>query len=179
MEDTAATPANPDILAVTTDVYGWYTNFSVPAVDIENHELLPSKLSYQFFVEDSVGVNNWEVKELVFTTDLYTRLTEDMTVIPYGFTENYDFYSDAVYLNMPIDSWYRIGIKSIYTGGGETHETEIQWLTLKEKEIIDGINDIFADKNAIIYNMSGQKLDKVRKGLHIINGRKVVVKNKR
>ena len=177
--EVAAMPANPSIMQIVNGEYGNYVLFDVPTVDVEGNGLLASKLSYQFFVEDSVGVNNWEVKELVFTTDLYTRLTEDMTVIPYGFTENYDFYSDAVYLNMPIDSWYRIGIKSIYTGGGETHETEIQWLTLKEKEIIDGINDIFADKNAIIYNMSGQKLDKVRKGLHIINGRKVVVKNKR
>ena len=177
--EVAAMPANPSIMQIVNGEYGSYVLFDVPTVDVEGNGLLASKLSYQFFVEDSVGVNNWEVKELVFTTDLYTRLTEDMTVIPYGFTENYDFYSDAVYLNMPIDSWYRIGIKSIYTGGGETHETEIQWLTLKEKEIIDGINDIFADKNAIIYNMSGQKLDKARKGLHIINGRKVVVKNKR
>ena len=41
-----------------------------------------------------------------------------------------------------------------------------------------GINSIAADKmkNATIYNMKGQRVDKAQKGLYIINGRKVVIK---
>ena len=177
--EMAAMPANPSISGVVCAESGDYMLFDVPAVDVNGNGLLTSKLSFQFFVEDSIGINQSEVKELVFTRDLYTKLAEDMTVIPYGFTDGYDFYNDAIYLNMPYDSWYKIGIKSVYTGGGETNETEIQWFTLKEKMIVDGISDMFADKNAVIYNMQGQKLDKPRNGLHIINGRKVFVKGKR
>jgi hypothetical protein len=42
-----------------------------------------------------------------------------------------------------------------------------------------GINSIAADKmmkDATIYNMKGQRVDKAQKGLYIINGKKVVVK---
>ena len=41
-----------------------------------------------------------------------------------------------------------------------------------------GINSIAADKmkNATIYNMKGQRVDKAQKGLYIINGKKVVIK---
>ena len=41
-----------------------------------------------------------------------------------------------------------------------------------------GINSIAADKmkNATIYNVSGQRVEKAQKGLYIINGRKVVIK---
>ena len=41
-----------------------------------------------------------------------------------------------------------------------------------------GINSIAADKmkNATIYNMKGQRVDKAQKGLYIVNGKKVVIK---
>ena len=41
-----------------------------------------------------------------------------------------------------------------------------------------GINSIAADKmkNATIYNMKGQRVDKAQKGLYIINGKKVMIK---
>jgi len=41
-----------------------------------------------------------------------------------------------------------------------------------------GINSIAVDKmkNATIYNMKGQRVDKAQKGLYIINGKKVVIK---
>lgn len=41
-----------------------------------------------------------------------------------------------------------------------------------------GIGDVMADdsKNAAVYSLSGQKLSKPKKGINIVNGRKVVVK---
>jgi hypothetical protein len=128
VEDKAATPANPEISAVTTDVYGWYTSFSVPAVDIENHELLPSKLSYQFYVDVE-----HDISSLTFTPDTHTKLTKDMTAIPYGYTDGFDFYTSKIYLNtLYSEDWNKVGIQSIYTGGGEEHRSEISWFTLKD-----------------------------------------------
>jgi hypothetical protein len=41
-----------------------------------------------------------------------------------------------------------------------------------------GIGDVMADDsmNAAVYSLSGQKLSKPKKGINIVNGRKIVVK---
>jgi hypothetical protein len=45
-------------------------------------------------------------------------------------------------------------------------------------ELATGINSIAADKmkDATIYTIGGQRVDKAQKGLYIINGKKVVIK---
>ena len=125
--EKAATPANPSITSLENGNYGWFINFNIPSVDTDGNGLVTSKLSYQIFTDVEK-----EVSALVFTPETHTKLTENMSVIPFGFTENYDFYNSQIYLNELYSAdWNKIGIKSIYTGGGETHETEIQWYTIK------------------------------------------------
>ena len=125
--EKAATPANPVITDLKNGNYGYYIVFNVPLQDTEGNPLVASKLSYEIFTDV-----NQEVSPLTFTPATHSKLTENMTIIPYGFTEGYDFYDTQIYFNdLYSDSWNKIGIKSIYTGGGETHETEIQWYTIK------------------------------------------------
>ncbi len=53
---------------------------------------------------------------------------------------------------------------------------EVDWI---ENPNASGISDIAADAKAgkyVIYNIAGQRMDAPRKGLNIINGRKVMVK---
>lgn len=67
-------------------------------------------------------------------------------------------------------------MKSIYTGGGETHESEIFWYTIKE---VDGINTISTTSNADApaYNLQGMRVkNPTQKGIYIRNGRKEVIK---
>ena len=64
-----------------------------------------------------------------------------MTVIPFGFTENYDFSSNRIYLHMEHSTWSFIGIQSIYLGGDVENKSEIFWYDLKSA-IIE-----FADAN--------------------------------
>ena len=121
--EVAATPATPSIEGIEETSYGDVIMFSIPTVDVDGNGMVTSKLSYRFFVDD-------EETPLVFTTEYFSRLEADMTVIPYGFTEDYDFYADYIYLNMPHDDWTRIGIQSIYTGGGEENVSEIFWFDM-------------------------------------------------
>ncbi len=132
--DKAAMPANPEITAMENGSYGWYIDFNVPAVDVNGEDLAIGKLSYMIY-SDTQG----EVAPLTFTPATHSKLTEDMTEIPYGFTESYDFYSDEIYLNdLYSEDWTRIGIQSIYRGGGEENKTEIQWFDiLPEPEAIE------------------------------------------
>ena len=126
--EKAAMPANPAITSLQNGNYGWYFNFNVPTVDINGDGLATSKLYYMIYT-DVEG----EIAPLTFTPATHTRLTEDMTEIPYGFTENYDFYTDAIYLNeLYSANWNNLGIQSIYYGGDETNATEIQWFHIKD-----------------------------------------------
>ena len=137
--DVAATPANPEVLEVgpynASKGYGSVVA-DIPTVDVNGNDLIESKLFYQFF-SDVEG----DIQPIVYTASLYENLEEDLTIIPYTLDDDFDFDVTAgkkiVFLNFPFD-YDRIGVKSIYTGGGETHETEIQWLTIKEdKPVVD------------------------------------------
>ena len=167
--EVAATPANPAITALKNGDYGYNIVFSVPTVDVEGNGLVSSKLSFQFFTDIE-----HDVQALVFTPTTHTRLAEEMTIIPFGFTEDWDFYDGQIYLNELYSAdWNKLGIKSIYTGGGETNETEIQWFDIKEyapATSIDNTNaaakavkriengQIVIEKNGVRYNVLGAEM---------------------
>ena len=171
--EMAAVPANPEITKLeNTADWGWRVGFNVPNVDVEGNGLISSKLSYQFYT-DIAGT----VAPLTFTPATHTSLTESITIIPYGFTDDVDFFNDRIYLNDLVSTdWNKLGIKSIYTGGGETNETEIQWYEIDWATL--GVNDVKVTKvnDGAVYNLSGQRVNKDFKGLVIKNGKKMVVK---
>ena len=152
VNEMAVTPATPSISGIQETSYGDIVVFEVPTVDVDGNGLATSKLSYQFFVDN-------EDTPLEFTTEYFSELTENMTVIPYGFTENYDFYPTYIYLNMPHDTWKRLGIQSIYTGGGEENKSEIFWFEMPADpvEAPDGLTtETYIFKaNALEYSSSG------------------------
>lgn len=137
-DEVAATPATPTITGIEATQYGDVVLFNVPLEDTEGNKLVPSKLFYRFYYDtlDEQGL-------VTFTPDDFSKLEEDMTEIPFGFTENYDFYADEIYLNMYHENWYNIGIQSVYYGAGETHESEIFWYVIKEPA--EGIIWVAAD----------------------------------
>ena len=126
--EKAVMPANPEITDLKNGSYGWYFTFKVPVVDVNGDGLASSKLAYMIYT-DIEG----EITPLTFTPATHTRLTGNLTEIPYGFTESYDFYNTQIYLNeLYSANWNNIGIQSIYYGGGETNATEVQWFHIKD-----------------------------------------------
>ena len=132
IEDVAAIPANPAIVNLSEynaeNGYGAVI-FDVPATDVDGNDLKTSKLFYQLY-SDIDGVT----APIVFTSDLYENIEEDMTEVPYSFIDDYDFDTynghKRVWLNYDYTNYTRIGIKSIYKGGDVVNETEIQWLDI-------------------------------------------------
>ena len=142
--EKAATPANPAITSFENSRWGYVVVFNIPLSDTEGNGLVSSKLYYTLYVEI-----DGEVSPLTFTPETHSKLTESMTEIPYGFTENYDFYSNTIYLNdLYSKDWDKIGIQSIYVGGGEVNATEIQWFEIEKEEPADDDEGIF-DFNAM------------------------------
>ena len=176
LNEFAATPADPEITEVkTVDTEYPRVDFNVPTVDVEGNDLLTSKLSYQFYVE-----SKGEVIPLVLTTELYEELTEDMTEIPYNFTDDWDIYNYKLYLNQDaevIKTWRIIGVQSIYYGAGERHESNIVWAENPSyDENATGIATIQKSEDSVIYNIAGQRVQKAQKGIFIVNGKKMIIK---
>ena len=144
--EKAVIPANPEITSMLeSSSYGWYITFNVPLLDVNGEPLIGSKLSYMIYT-DIEG----EVAPLTFTPATHTKLTQDMTEIPFGFSEDWDFYDNKIYLNeLYSEEWNKIGIQSIYRGGGEENVTEIQWLTIKPYANADAI-----DPDGLTYNFN-------------------------
>ena len=140
IEDVAAVPATPEPRTVGNydkkEGYGYFS-FTIPTTDVDGNDLRESNLFYQLY-SDIEG----DIQPIVFTPEICEKLTEDMTIIPYTFTDNWDFADKGtykvVYLNYNFNEMYdRIGVKSIYTGGGETHESEIAWAEVEKPEPVE------------------------------------------
>lgn len=126
LQDVAATPATPTIVGIKT-VGTNYPNvtFDIPTVDVNGTPIIASKLAYQLYVE-----KDGQVEPLVLDADIYDQLEEDMSEIPYTFSDDWDIYNYKVYLNQgaeEIATWSKIGIQTIYYGGNEVNKSEIAW----------------------------------------------------
>ena len=173
--DVATTPADPEITNLVYLDYDYpYVSFHIPTVSaIDGKPLMSSKLYYTLYY-----YKNDVIMPLVLTTDLYTRLSEDMSVIPYVFSDDWDIYPSVIYLNQPveeIDSWQKIGIQSVYYGGGSRRVSNIVWYN---NETADGIASPLGEteEGAAIYNVAGQRISKMQKGINIVGGKKIFVK---
>ena len=125
--EKAATPASPRIVAFLPyddqQACG-VASFSVPVLSTDGEPLLAAKLGYTVYVE-----KNGEQKPYAFTTAVYRMLPEDMTVVPYGFYDGFDFAlgGSSVYFYDDLKDVVKIGIQSVYTGGGETRTSNVVW----------------------------------------------------
>ena len=141
--EKAVMPANPQITGIEDSSWGKIVEFNIPVIDVNGDALASSKLYYKIYSDIE-----HEITPLTFTPETHTKLTENITEIPYGFTEEYDFYSTFIYLNeLYSEDWNKIGIQSIYYGGGETNATEIQWFKIKDYAFTSG--DVTFDFNAM------------------------------
>jgi hypothetical protein len=124
--DVTATPARPIITGSKLKETSYpYIDISIPITDVDSKPILTTKLSYRYYYEVDHTAN-----PLTLTTNNYCELSSDMTEIPYGFTDHWDIYNYRLYLNMDFSTWNRVGIQSIYRGGGEERTSDIFWYTI-------------------------------------------------
>ena len=128
--EKATTPATPTISQIYDATVAPVVMFAIPTLDVDGNGLVASKLSFQFFSDIEQ-----EITPVTFSPDDYSSLTESMTIIPYGFTDNTEIFPTYIYLKQAdYNKWNKIGIQSIYTGGGEENKSEIFWYDIKPYE---------------------------------------------
>ncbi|MCR5849896.1 MAG: hypothetical protein K6G92_04195 [Bacteroidaceae bacterium] len=171
--EMAATPADPVFNNVDFGEWSHGINCTIPTVGTEGETLNPGKLFYTVWVE-----KNGEQTPYTFTAEMYYAFDEDATEVSYA--TNYStwdgshsiyFYDDASVFG----DWTKVGIQSIYYGAGERKESNIVWQELSGTGIVEMYNGQCTMDNEI-YNLAGQRLNATRKGINIINGKKVVIK---
>lgn len=174
--DVPATPAAPEILEfVLNDGYGYMLSLNIPLEDVDGNPIFASKLSYQLF-----SMTDGEVSPIVLEASRYEYATEDLTVIPYLYTDYWEVMQggETVYVHADgIEQWQAIGAKTIYTGGGETHESPITWFEIASS----GVTTVTAADNADsqLYDLMGRRVDaaNLRPGIYVRqDGRKIVVR---
>jgi hypothetical protein len=162
-EETPATPSDP----VWTQYYpyteadfgSWgYAGFNIYPSDVDDNYILPDKLFYTCYLDET---------PLVFSTEDYPELEEDMTVIPYAFANN-DIvaYKETHYVYFHRGDFNKFGVQTIYRGGGEERRSPIVYYAES------GVDEAF-DNNATVietayYDLQGHRHNGLSTGLNIV-----------
>ena len=175
MVDEPAVPETPSVLYYEyydDDEFG-FLMLDIPVVDVDGNPMMTSLLGYQLYCDYGNGPEPY-----IFLADIY-GFDEDQTVIPYEFNDDMNFMTGGelvvVYFIGP--DIQRIGVQSVYEGGGETNLSEIGWYELNHTSV----TSIAADDNRAIeyYDLMGRRVDagKLTPGFYVTSdGRKILVK---
>ncbi len=162
IHDVAATPADPTILTIQGNYgSGGYFSFTLPGEDVDGNFINTDKMYYRIYT------NGNETAPFVFTPEEYKNLTEDMTDVPYEFTDMYDFMHSGTTCGFYFyhEGIYRLGVQSVYMGGGEEHVSNIVWSDVPGT----GISSVTTDEAAKVeyYDLQGRRVSNPTKGIFI------------
>lgn len=116
--DKPAVPAAPE---VEYDELNEVLSIVVPSADTDGNYINPANLSYRVLFDG---------QPYEFSTTDYLGLYENMTEIPYGFTDYWDFYANGpqhtIFLhNAP--EWTTVTVESTYTVDGVSNTSAGKW----------------------------------------------------
>ena len=150
--DHAATPANPEVIDFIDkgELGGYnYGSFNVPTVDTEGNFINPNDLYYRIYFDDD--------ELFTFGPDEYPEITEYMTDVPYYYTDGYDVGVGGATIYFYETGFHRVGIQSVFRGGGEEHVSDIVYRELTDGSAPVGSADHYAgycDDNASKFSMT-------------------------
>ena len=180
--EVAAVPMTPEIFRYElTPVWeeddprvrglSYFTDTYVPPLDVNGNFINPDKLCYLYYVDDDVPfvftVANYSFSEEVDGFYYVPEWTEDFTYIPYNFKDEYqDFSNIRTYLRW--GEITRLGIQSIYYGGGEEHRSPIHYFGEEVSTGIKGNAAANANGQAACYDLQGRRLQTPVHGINIV-----------
>ena len=175
MVDEPAVPADPTVLYYEyfPDEELGFVVLDIPVTDVDGKPLMTDLLGYQLFCDYGDGPEPY-----IFWADIY-GFEDDQTVIPYSYNDDMNFLTGGqlVVVYFISEDLKRIGVQSVYEGGGETNYSEIGWYDLSPTSV----NDVIADDNRTIeyYDLMGRRVDaaKLTRGIYVTSdGRTILVK---
>ena len=162
----AVKPATPEFLSLSPydEYYGYgYIDFIVPKFDVDGRMLDTDKMHYNLFIDDEL---------FTFYPDEYIALTEEMTNVPYDFTDSYDIYDYGTekMIYFYTTGFEKIGVRSTYTAdNGESKDSEIAWYYVNGGTVDINAAEAGAKgvKSVVYTDLSGRRVAKPVRGIYI------------
>ena len=152
--------------------------------------------SYSFAFDTSSGAQYLRSPELedgkTIHLTLYAKAADASQPVSLKFFYSYDGVNASLFSTYRIDSanWGKVtidklpeGTKYIFITSNAGNKLYLDDISLTDYNDEDGINSVFADDYQMIldgdspvFNLSGQQLPKVRSGINIVNGKKILIK---
>ena len=93
-------------------------NASFPAKDVDGNFILPDKMYFRMYLDDNL---------YTFSPDVYIYLEEETTDMPLYYDDDWDFEGGGYFVFYE-SNYRKLGIQSVYKGGGETNCSNIVWV---------------------------------------------------
>lgn len=166
-QEKAGTPSDPSILTYLDNFDSWGFSImmpTIPLLDTEGNFMDPAKVSWQIFIDDDEPFTLYQ--------DEYKYLSEPIDEIPYLFTaeQNAQFsrsyiYEKAYAIYIFETGFRRIGVQTVYRGGGEERRSNIAWHYFGG----DAVKDIMTDRTGEVqhFDLSGRRVTDSHRGLTI------------
>ena len=160
-----AVPASPEFTSflpyTETEYYAHgYAGFNIYTTDVDGNYIMPEKLFYTCYLDET---------PLVFSKEDYPEQEEDMTVIPYNFS-NYDIIGGGTktrYIYFYTGDFRYFGVQTIYRGGGKEKHSPIIYYP-----DITGINEMPASDATVVetnyFDLQGRQHNGLIKGINIV-----------
>ena len=124
-----------------------YLRFNMPVTDIYGNALLEDKLYYQILVDDEHNISGY-----TFIPAKYETIENDMTLVPYTFIDNKYFdvlfnyetrVTDKIVYILDEEPFTknRIGLRSVYYGGGIENASDTIWYFIREFADVLAMNE--------------------------------------
>ncbi len=171
--DEAATPRNPefeDLRRLTDESSNGFVYFDVYPEDVDGNRLIEKKLYYVLYLDD---------KPFTFTSDVYTDMIyytdmEEMTEVPYNFTDLWDINIGPRDTRRGIalytDDYEKLGVQVIYKGGGETRTSDIVYYEEETTGISNPAVEAGSDAritDTFYTDLSGRRVSSPAKGIYL------------
>ena len=163
-----ATPASPEFNSflpyAETQYYDHgYAGFNIYTTDVDGNYILPSKLFYTCYLDRT---------PLVFLAEDYAEQDEDMTIIPYDFS-NYDIVGGGTstrYIYFYTGDFEYFGVQTIYRGGGEERLSPIIYYPDGGPD--SGVSELPSSNATVIettyYDLQGHQRNGLTTGVNIV-----------
>lgn len=155
-----ATPVLDDYSPYDNDFYYGYFTISIPPYDIDYNILDTDNLFYQIYVND---------KPFTFYPDEYDDLEEEMSIVPYNYT---DYYWISVNGQKHTIYFFFEGAKSISARSMYKENDQEIWsdyVTILGNSSTVALNkDFDCLKSEEIFDIAGRRLQSIEKGINII-----------
>lgn len=169
--DVPATPADPIFTAENFSPFeaeegAGSLTFWTPCEDVDGNYINPENIYYNVYFDND---------KVLFSPEDYEGLEDEISDIPYNFSNNNNLYSYDDYHQIFFyeTGFNRVGVQVIYRGGGEERRSNIIWVNADGTET--GVHQPAAANRALeVYDLQGRRTNTLSRGIYIVNGRKVI-----